>query len=136
MKKKLFSTVNYGNDFALLLLRITFGGLLCFDHGIHKISKLGQDPVKFMDFLGLGPEISLFLVIFSEVICALFIVVGLGMRLATIPLIITFAVVLFVSKAGEPFSEIELPLMYLLSFIILFITGPGRYSVDRMLERT
>lgn len=135
MKIKLFSTGNYSNDIALLLLRVTFGGLLFFDHGIGKINKLHQDPVKFMDFLGLGPEISLYLVVFAEAACALLVACGLLTRLACIPLIITFLVVLFISKAGEPFTEIELPLMYLLSFIILFITGPGKYSVDSLLDK-
>jgi putative oxidoreductase len=135
MKIEPFSTKNYGIDFSLLLLRITFGGLLFFDHGIGKIHKLSEDPVKFMDFLGLGPEASLYLVVFAEVACALFVAFGLFTRLGWIPLIINFIVVLFVAQSGAPFKEIELPLMFLLSFIILFITGPGKYSIDSVLEK-
>jgi putative oxidoreductase len=135
MKIEPFSTKNYGIDFSLLLLRITFGGLLFFDHGIGKIQKLSEDPVKFMDFLGLGPEASLYLVVFAEVACALFVAFGLFTRLACIPLIINFIVVVFVAQSGAPFKEIELPLMFLLSFIILFITGPGKYSIDSVLEK-
>lgn len=135
MKIKFFSTRNYGNDIALLLLRITFGGLLLINHGVGKMYKLHEDPVKFMDFMGLGPEASLYLVVFAEVVCALLVALGLFTRLACIPVIINFFVVIFVAQAESPFGDIESALIYLLAFIILFITGPGKYSIDSVLDK-
>lgn len=131
MKNQLFSIRNYNNDLALLLLRITVGGLLLINHGIGKIEKLQNPPVKFMDFMGIGPEASLCLVIFAEAVCSMLVVLGLVTRLACIPVIITFLVAILDAHAGSPLSKIELPLIYLLSYIILLITGPGKYSIDR-----
>jgi putative oxidoreductase len=133
MNSRILLTKNFDNDLALLLLRITSGGLLFIDHGIGKIDKLMNPPVTFMDFMGLGPEASLLLVIVAEAVCALLVVLGLGTRIACIPLVINFLVVLFNAQAGKPFPQIELPLIFLLSFIIIFITGAGNYSLDRLL---
>jgi putative oxidoreductase len=135
MDTRTLLTKNFNNDVALLLLRITFGGLLLIDHGIGKVEKLMHPPVQFMDFMGLGPDASLFLVIVAEAICALLVVLGLGTRLACIPLLINFLVVIFKAEAGNPLAKIELPLIFLLSFAVIFITGAGKFSFDRILVR-
>ena len=135
MDSRTFLTKNFNNDLALLLLRVTFGGLLLIDHGIGKVEKLMHPPVQFMDFMGLGPDASLLLVIVAEAICASLIIIGLGTRLACIPLFINFLVVIFNANAGKPLAQIELPLIFLLSFIIIFITGAGKLSLDHLLTR-
>lgn len=135
MNSRTFLTKNFNNDVALLLMRVTFGGLLLVDHGIGKIAKLMNPPVEFMNFMGLGPDASLFLVIVAEAICAGLIVIGLGTRLACIPLIINFIVVIFNVNAGSPFAKMELPLIFLFSFVILFITGAGKFSLDKILMK-
>ena len=132
MDSRTFLTKNFNNDFALLLLRITLGGLLLIDHGLGKVSKLMNPPVEFKDFMGLGPDASLFLVIIAEAICAALIIIGLGTRLACIPLVINFIVIIFNAQAGKPLLQIELPVIFLLSFIIIFITGAGKYSLDSL----
>jgi putative oxidoreductase len=130
MDSHTFLAKNFNNDLALLLLRITFGGLLLIDHSFGKINMLMNPPVKFMDFAGLGPDASLFLVIVAEGLCSLLIIIGLGTRLACIPLIINFLVIIFKAQAGHKFAEMELPLIFILSFIIIFITGAGKFSFD------
>lgn len=32
--------------------------------------------------------------------------------------------------AGQPFSERELPFIYLILFLLMFLAGPGKYSLD------
>jgi putative oxidoreductase len=134
MKRNLITTRNYGNDAALLLIRFAAGGLMLVNHGIGKVQKLSADEIKFMDFMGMGPEISLALVAFAEAVCAGLVMIGFVFRFALVPLIITMLVAAFVANAGEPFAEIESPLFYLLIYIALFITGPGKYSVDNSLQ--
>lgn len=131
MKLNLLTPRNFGNDVALLLLRLTVGILMLFNHGYGKVERLaGDESVKFMDFMGLGPQLSLGLVAFAEAACSVLIIPGLLFRFALIPLIITMLVVLFKAHAGDPFKEVELPVFFLLVYISLFITGPGKYSVD------
>ncbi|HXS58089.1 MAG TPA: DoxX family protein, partial [Hanamia sp.] len=86
--KKIFS-INHTTkdvDIALLIIRIAIA-LLMLTHGIPKMAGLAETPVKFMDVFGMGAGISLSLAVFAEVICSVLVLVGLGTRLAVIPLI-------------------------------------------------
>ncbi|MCO6492692.1 MAG: DoxX family protein [Phaeodactylibacter sp.] len=118
------------NDIALLLLRLAFGGAMIYGHGWGKLMRLLSDePVKFYDFMGLGPEISMGLATFAEVGCALLLIAGLFTRWATVPLIITMMVAIS-ANLGEGFGQIEKALLFLAAFVALSFTGPGWYSVD------
>lgn len=55
-------------------------------------------------------------------------------RLATIPLIIAMSVALFFSHHGDIFGKGEHPALYLLGFIVLLISGPGKFSLDKLIE--
>ncbi len=116
-------------DAAILLIRIAVAFYM-FTHGFPKMDRLGMEEVKFLDFMGLGPVISLSLAIFAEVICSGFILFGFGTRLAVIPLIITMLVITLHVHWGDPFAKMELAFHYLTTYIVLFITGSGRYSFD------
>ena len=78
---------------------------------------------------------SLVLSIFAEVLCALFVVLGLFTRFATIPLIITMLVAIFGANTGKPLLESELALLYLGAFVTLLFCGPGKLSVDGMINK-
>jgi putative oxidoreductase len=118
-------------DFGLLAVRLLAGGMM-LTHGIPKIDRLfGEGPVKFADPFGLGPEISLVLVIFAEVACSLLVMVGLKTRLATIPLLITMLVAAFYIHGADPFGEKELPLLFFTLFVSLLVSGPGNFTIDR-----
>jgi len=117
-------------DLGLLAVRLLAGGMM-LTHGIPKIDRLfGEGPVKFADPLGLGPEISLVLVIFAEVACSILVMVGFKTRLATIPLLITMLVAAFYIHGADPFGEKELPLLFFTLFVSLLVSGPGNYAVD------
>ncbi len=121
---------SFAINWSLLLLRITSGGLM-LTHGIPKWNKLfGDEPISFANPIGLGETWSLILVTFAEVICSILILIGLSTRLALVFLIITMAVAAFITHAGDPLNEIELPLFYLMVYISLLISGPGKYSID------
>lgn len=121
-------------DVAILLLRLGTAALI-MTHGIPKLMRVLEGDFGFGDPIGLGPTLSLFLVTFAEAVCALFILIGLWTRLATIPLIINFVVVIFVAHAEDPFGNKEIGVFYLISFIVLFITGSGKYSFDKILGK-
>ncbi|MGQ0829439.1 MAG: DoxX family protein [Bacteroidota bacterium] len=117
-------------DLALVVIRIC---IACFmlEHGIPKLKKFFNEPeIIFADPLGFGSELSLILVIFAEVICSVFIFIGLGTRLFVIPLIIMMLVIIFKIHAADGFEKQELALHYLLIYFLLFITGSGKYSID------
>lgn len=118
------------NDIALLLLRLTFGGAMIYGHGWGKLMRLlGDEPIKFYNFMGLGPEISLGLAAFAEVGCALLVILGLFTRWATVPLVITMMVAIS-TNLGEGFGQVEKALLFLTAFLSLQFTGAGWYSLD------
>jgi len=118
-------------DSGLLLVRLLSGGMM-LTHGIPKIDRLmGEGPVKFADPFGLGPEISLVLVLFAEVACSILLMIGFKTRLATLPLMFTMLVAAFYVHGADPFGEKELPLLFFTVFGSILISGAGTYSVDQ-----
>ena len=134
--KKLLS-VNHAStntDIAILLLRVVIAGLM-LTHGIPKLASLVSGDIQFPPLLGLSAKQSLALAVFAEVFCSVFILIGLGTRMATLPLIITMVVALLFVHAADPFAKQELAYMYLLPYVVLLITGSGRFSVDYMVQQ-
>ena len=117
-------------DFGLLAIRLLSGGMM-LTHGIPKFDRLfGEGPVKFADPFGLGPEISLGLVLFAEVGCSLLVMAGFKTRWATLPLLFTMLMAAFYAHGSDPFSEKELSLLFFTLFLSILISGGGRYSLD------
>ena len=122
-------------DFGLLAIRLLSGGMM-LTHGIPKFDRLfGEGPVKFADPFGLGPEISLGMVLFAEVGCSLLVMLGFKTRWATLPLLFTMLMASFYAHAADPFSDKELSLLFFTLFLSVLISGGGRYSVDGLLGR-
>jgi putative oxidoreductase len=118
------------SDAGLLLVRLLAGGMM-LTHGLPKFDRLfGESPVKFADPFGLGPEISLGMVIFAEVGCSILVILGFKTRWATIPLMITMLVAAFYAHAADPFGKKELFLLFFTLFLSILISGGGRFSVD------
>jgi len=123
------------NDVALLLVRITFGASMLFGHGLGKWGKLfGGEEIKFADPFGVGPVASLAMAVFAEVICSILLMLGLLTRWAVIPLIITMGVAFFTVHIADEFARQEKAILFGVTFIALFLTGPGRFSVDALLH--
>lgn len=122
-------------NFSMLFLRVAFGVLIIASHGYDKLQNFNERVVGFHSFLGLGSKVSLILAIFAEVFCALFVVIGLFTRLSVIPLIITMLVAIFSANAGRPILESELAILYLAAFVTLLFCGPGRISIDGMINK-
>jgi putative oxidoreductase len=123
-------------DFGLLAIRLLSGGMM-LTHGIPKFDRLfGEGPVKFADPFGLGPEISLGLVLFAEVGCSLLVMAGFKTRWATLPLLFTMLMASFYAHAADPFSDKELSLLFFTLFLSILISGGGRFSLDGLLVKS
>jgi len=118
-------------DLGLLLVRLAAGGLMLY-HGAPKLFNFTDRMNTFSNPIGIGSPLSLTLVVFAEFFCAVFLIVGVFTRIATIPLIINLMVIIFVVKGSDPIKEKELAAFYLAAYVALFFTGPGKYSVDGM----
>lgn len=118
-----------GYNLTLLIARVGFGGMM-LTHGWPKFVNYQERASSFPDPLGIGNEISLAMAIFSELICAALLVIGFASRLVLIPLMFTMFVAGMIVHMDDPFSRKEMALLYLVAYFVLFVTGPGKYSLD------
>lgn len=120
---------NTSLSLGLLVLRLGFGGLM-LTHGIPKLMNYSTLATQFPDPIGMGSQISLLLAIGAEVGCSLLLILGLFTRLATLPLIITMLVAALIVHGADPFAKKEAALTFLISYVTLLMTGPGRFALD------
>lgn len=137
---------------GLLILRLGIGGYM-LTHGLGKLRMLlAGDFDSFGDPIGLGEELSLVLVTAAEFLGALLAMVGVATRLAAVSVVIAMAVAAFVAHGGDPWTleeafklfmagETKFPvskepaMLYLIPFLALVFTGPGRFSLDALIRR-
>jgi putative oxidoreductase len=127
--KKLFSPNPISIDVAALVLRVAAGASM-LTHGWPKLVNFMDRMNTFSDPYGIGRPASLALAVFAEFFCSIMLILGWYTRIALIPLIITMATVIFMIHWNDTFSNKELPLLYLATFVALFFSGAGKYSVD------
>jgi putative oxidoreductase len=121
-------------DLGLFILRAGTG-LLLLPHGLQKLAAFGEKSAEFYNFLHLGGPVSMALTIFSELGCSLLLILGLGTRLIIFPLILTMVVVVFVINGDASLSDKESGLLFLIPFVVILFTGPGRISMDQLFFR-
>lgn len=117
------------NDVALLLLRVGFGGFM-LTHGIPKMSML-SNPSDFGDPISVGATLSLILTLIGEVVAPIMIIIGFKTKWAAIPAAITMFVAAFIVHAKDDLATKEHALLYFIAFVVIFLAGAGKYSVDK-----
>ena len=124
------------NDIAILLLRVTFGGLLLV-HGWGKVTdfnKLTQPgPEAFADPLGIGITMSLVGAIIGEVVGSALVMLGCCTRVGALLMAFTMGVAAFIVHGSHPLAKKEMALLYLAATLAVALFGGGRFSVDRLI---
>lgn len=139
MKKLLFSPGSVSIDAGLLILRVGFGFLMMFGHGYGKLTKLVSGDITFPALFGLPSVLNLGMAAFAEFFCSLFLILGIFTRLSTLPLMATMITAAFIVHGPDPLfntggASKEFALLYLVPYIVLFFTGPGRHSLDHIIR--
>ena len=134
---KLFSigTNDTKVSIALLLIRLISGLAMAFSHGLGKLQNFSSSADSFPDPFGVGSHLSMILAIFAEFFCGIFVALGFATRLTLVPLIITMATAFFVIHGSDPFAKQEMSLIYLVMYIAILVAGPGKYSVDKFINK-
>ena len=130
MKDFLFPQPTDSKGFSLLLLclRILIGILLVL-HGFEKLYNYTELCFTFPDPIGIGREISLLFVIFAEMLCSIGFIFGALFRLSMLPMLAVMAVAFFHVHAASIIQG-ELAFLYLMILLMMYIAGPGQYSID------
>jgi uncharacterized membrane protein YphA (DoxX/SURF4 family) len=128
---------------SLLIIRL-IPGMTFLLEGVQKF--LYADTLGVNRFITTGIPHASFWAPFTgvvEIACGLLLLFGLFTRLATIPLLIDMAVAfiytkwpILMNKGFFPmFHEYRTDYAMTLSLICLLITGPGIYSLDRIIQK-
>ena len=116
------------------MLRAFAGLSLAFGHG------LGKLPVSSGFIEGVGnlgfpvPIVFAWTAALSEFLGGLFLASGFYTRTATVFIGFTMATAGFIRHAEDPFGTKEKALLFLAVAFLFFFSGPGRYSLDRILK--
>ena len=132
--KFFFSTNSYFINISLLLFRVIISCAL-MTHGYGKLIRLIDGNIWGRTHFIFNEEVSMALVVFGEFFAPLFVVIGFGTRIFAIPIIYTFCVIVFDVHWEDSFGKMEKGLMFLVSYISIFLIGPGKISVDNLIHK-
>lgn len=137
---------------GILALRLGFGLLMLIGHGLPKLRNFQailDNPKRdfptpdFFPLNWMSEAVSLGAAVTTEVGASLLIILGLSTRWAAFFLGFTMVVAAFavladavwfyVPGSAAPFKE--LALLYLMAMMALILTGPGRFSLDSLIDR-
>ena len=123
------------SDIAKLLLRLTLGIMMLF-HGVEKII-YGIKGVKYLVTNAGLPEFLAYGVYLGEIVMPILILLGLYARMASLLLALNMLVAIFLAYGNSLFElnkygapVFELPLLYFILSLALFLLGSGRYGVN------
>jgi putative oxidoreductase len=125
-----------GNDMALLLVRVSVGGLMIF-HGIDKL-RHGLGGIEGMLAAKGLPEFLAYGVPVGEILAPLLVLAGVFGRIGGLIMAFNMLMAIWLANGGDIFAlgeqgglKIELPLLYLCGALAVFFAGSGRYSLRR-----
>lgn len=120
---------------GLLFFRAAVGLTMAFAHGLGKIPPK-EGFIGYLAKIGFpSAELFAWMAGMSELVGGIFLAVGLATRLSSASLAITMSVAAFMAHANDPWKTKELAVIYLFSYIFIFISGPGKFSVDSMISK-
>jgi putative oxidoreductase len=122
-------------DLGLLLLRVALAGLMIVFHGWEKLMTARRQFHSFPNLIGIGSELSYVLVVWLEVFGAALIALGLLTRLHALGLAFTMFIawLLWHKRRFTGPNAGEMAFAYMFGYLLLFLAGAGRYSLDRLL---
>jgi putative oxidoreductase len=137
----LISLGNGLQDLLLLGSRL-YWGYIFFNSGLEKFSQIPETAKYFASINIPLAELNAYAVAGIEFGGGLCLMAGLAARLVWIPLAVTMAIALATAHIGGTllaFADpskflVQLPVTFLLVCLMIFCFGPGRISVDNVLE--
>ncbi|MBD3637379.1 MAG: DoxX family protein [Crocinitomicaceae bacterium] len=135
---KFNTSVSKLKDFPLLFIRLILAYGF-YKPAMMKLTKT-ESVVKFFDSAGIPfPTLNVYLAGITEGLGVILLVLGLGTRIISIPLMITMIVAITVVhwdngfKASE--NGIQIPLYFLIMLFVLLVYGSGKFSVDYLIGK-
>ena len=123
-------------DLAILLLRV-FTGALLIHHGFEKLNDINNFADAFVRPLHLPFPVTLsYLAAASEIFGSWSLIIGLGTRLGATAILGTMTVAIYHALVTSGFNIylLELLALYFSSAFSIILLGPGKFSIDYLLN--
>lgn len=141
IQRTYLSITNYLSKFSDLPL-IAMRLILAYGFwgtGLMKMNNI-NNVAEWFDGLGIPfPILNAYLAGTTEIAGSVLLIIGLGTRIITIPLMIVMLVAIFTVHLSNGFEAsdngFEIPLYYLTMLFALFIFGAGKFSIDFFIRR-
>lgn len=114
-------------DIGLLFLRVTGSILLMYVHGLPKLLHYASEMPKIEDPFHIGRTLTIAYAIFAEVICPLFMIAGIGTRLAALPVFALTVIALLFVHPEWSVAQGQFAWWILIVFGTIALAGPGRW---------
>jgi putative oxidoreductase len=126
----------FGIHLGLLWLRILMGTGIAY-HGYQKIfSGMMERFTQGVAQMGFpAPEFFAWAAALSEFLGGIFIIAGFLTRPSAFFVFSTMTVAAFITHSADPLDVKELALAYWVIASTLILTGPGKFSIDRKIEK-
>ncbi|MDI1428664.1 DoxX family protein [Polyangium sorediatum] len=121
-------------DLGLLVLRVGSAALIWTFHMVRKLADFDHELRAFPDPLGVGHAASFVMALGAEGVCSLLVALGLATRLSSLPIVFTMMMVLVLGARGFEGADVQSAILYALPYVVLVLTGPGRWSLDHRLR--
>jgi putative oxidoreductase len=143
-RERLLALAHRLSFLAPLLIRVTVG-VVFIQTGWGHLSHMSDTIAAFRDDFGVPlPELNARIASCTEFFGGILILLGLGARLAALPMAFTMLVAIATAKRGQlqgfSFDSFTTLLgfeewSYLVMFLVIAIIGPGRVSIDAVIAR-
>ncbi|MCU0397920.1 MAG: DoxX family protein [Cyclobacteriaceae bacterium] len=133
MLRKLLSIKPISIDAGVLLLRLFSVFLMVY--GWDKFINFEEKSSYWPNPFHIGSVATLVLTIVAELVCPVFIILGFYTRIALVPAMINMIMAILIGHTGQPFMEREHAFSFLIPFVVIFLNGPGRYSMDAIIRK-
>jgi len=124
------------NNWAVLVFRILLMLELFRVHGLKKFPLQHGEKEHVPNPLGLPDKLNGLVAMFSDTVVPFLVSLGLGTRLFLLPSIGVTAIGYFVVHRKDSVEVRDIPYMYTLCMLFLWVTGPGTLSIDYYLLQT
>lgn len=124
-------------DLPLLFLRLILAYGF-YNPALMKLKDLNAIGAWFESMNYPMPYLMAYMAGITEGLGVMLLILGLGTRIISVPLMITMLVAIFTVHLSNGFAAgdngYEIPLYYLLMLFTLFVMGPGRISLDYIIR--
>ena len=120
-------------NFSMLLFRVAASLEMIFVHGFKKLGIGTAEAEKVPNPLHLPEAFNDAFAVSANIVFPLLVLIGLCTRLATLPTLAVTLTGYFILHWNDAALIKDTPFIYSIIFLLIFLLGPGKYSVDNYL---